>query len=112
MVKIRKQTKKIEIGVPQGSCLGPLLSSYIDNDLLFCLKHCQTNMYANDTSISFSTKNIDDLITTINKDLVFFDELFCGSKLSLDVVKTQAMVIGSKHKLSNLAIIIRIQESL
>ena len=48
----------------------------------------------------FSTKNIDDLITAINNDLASLEELLCGNRLSLNVLKAQAMMIGSKQKLS------------
>ena len=56
-------------------------------------------MNANDTTFSFSTKNIDDLVATINNDLTSLEEWPRGNKLSLNVVKTQTMMIGSKQKL-------------
>ena len=76
------ETQNIEIGVPQGSCLGPLLFFLFINDLPFALKRCQATMYADDTTVSFSTNNIDDLITTVNNDLKSLEEWLKGNKLS------------------------------
>ena len=55
-------------------------------------------MYADDTTISFSIKNIDDLITIINNDLTSLEQCLSGNKLSLNILKTQAMMIASKQK--------------
>ena len=52
-------------------------------------------MNADDTSISDASKNIGELNTIINWDLDFLNERLQGNKLSLNVIKTQAMVIGS-----------------
>ena len=65
----------------------PIFLQYI-NDVAFSLKHCQAIMYTDDTSISLSIKNIEDLINIVNNVVVPLEEL-CGSKLSLNVVQNQ-----------------------
>ena len=61
--------EEIHCGVPQGSCLGPLPFIVYISDLPFCLESSQVTMYADDTSISFTAKSVDDLNVTLNKDL-------------------------------------------
>ena len=59
-------------------------------------------MYSDDTSISYASKNIEVLIALLNRNLHCLSKWLQGNKLSLNVVKTQAMVIGSRPKLKKI----------
>ena len=107
--KINGHTSKIEnvnCGVPQGSCLGPLLFLIYINDLPCALQSTKVTMYADDTSISYSSKSIAEINEAVNSDLKRLQLWLEGNKLSLNVAKTQSMILGSssnlkKHHLDN-----------
>ena len=88
--------QSIEIGVPQGSCLGPLLFLLYINVLPFALSEVHATIYADDTTISYSSDNMEDLVAVVNSDLSRLNRWLQGNKLSLNVIKIQAMIIGSK----------------
>ena len=100
---VSSRIEEIHCGVPQGSCLRPLLFIVYINDLPFCLESCQVTMYADDSSISFFAKSVNDLNMTLNKELDSLRKWLQGNKLSLNVFKTKAMVIGSHPTLKKIS---------
>ena len=56
-------------------------------------------MYADDTSLSFVSNNSEDLNQFMNEDLNCLKDWLQGNKLSLNVLKTHEMVVGSRPKL-------------
>ena len=56
----------------------------------------QLTMYADDTSISYPYKDIKELDVTLNCESDSLKHWLLGNKLSLNVIKAQAMVIGSR----------------
>ena len=56
-------------------------------------------MYADDTAILFCSESIEETDAVVNAELACLEKWLQGNKLSLNVVKTQAMIIGSSQKL-------------
>ena len=88
----------IKVGVQQGSCLGPLLFLIFINDLPQAVQGSNISMYADDTSLCHRALNITQLNEAINNDLKQLDAWLQGNNLSLNVGKTQSMLITSKQK--------------
>ncbi len=95
---VSSDTKQIEVGVPQGSCLGPLLFFLYINDLPQAVQGSNVSMYADDTSLCHQASNMTQLNEAINSDVEQLDTWLQGNKLSLNVAKTQSMLITTKLK--------------
>ena len=88
----------VDFGVPQGSNLGPLLFLVFINDLPNCLSMGSARMFADDTNISVIGQSITDLEPVLNAELQNIREWLLSNRLSLNVAKTEFMIIGSRQK--------------
>ena len=91
-------TKSVNCGIPQGSCLGPLLFIIYVNDFERCLQGASPNMYADDTSITCSSADSDSLLRNINDEMTNIAEWMRLNKLSLNADKSEFMVIGHSRQ--------------
>ena len=65
-------------------------------------RHSDVNMYADDTSLSFSSKSIHLINECVNEDLGYLKSWLNANQLSLNVTKTQSLVIGGSKRLNDL----------
>ena len=86
---INTSYEDIICGVPQGSILGPLLFIIYVNDLCNVSKILEPIMFADDTNLFFSHKNIKELFQTVNSELEKVFQWFNANKLSLNKDKTK-----------------------
>ena len=86
----------VTCGVPQGSILGPLLFIIYINDLNVVSKLVTFIMFADDTNIFISGKNLDNITCTVNEELNIINEWFSANLLSLNIKKTNYILFGNK----------------
>ena len=86
----------LKCGIPQGSILDPLLFLIYINDLLECLNYANLS---DDASLTAAESTIDKIELAINRDLDCIKEWLSANKLSLNVRKTEFIVIGTNKKL-------------
>lgn len=88
----------ITCGVPQGSILGPLLFTIYINDIVNSSQILQMILFADDTNVFLSGRDILEVNTALNIELAKLSKWFKLNKLSLNISKTNAIIFKSKQK--------------
>ena len=81
----------IEIGVPQGSLLGPRLFATYVNDFPFCTKIGEIHLYADGTTAFVLCNTIDETVLALN---ILANEIadWCDeNRLTIHTGKTEAL---------------------
>ena len=91
----------ISIGVPQGSISGPLLFTLHNNDLPTVIKDSLLDLYADDAKLYCSHSDVCVVESLLQSDLNAMACWLCSSQLSLNIVKSSSMLIGSRQRIAN-----------
>lgn len=93
------KVRVVEQGVPQGSCLGPLLDTIFTNDLPTVLDKASISMFADDSTVYLAGTDIGDLNTKLQRELQLVVNWIRNNKLILNVSKTTCFVVGTPFSL-------------
>lgn len=88
--------ESINCGVPQGSILGPLLFLFYINDIDLISKNTFIVLFADDSNIFIQGKNLENMATILNGELIKFKDWLNANRLSLNIDKTHFMIFRPK----------------
>ena len=90
--------RQLNIGVPQGSVLGPILFLiYYVNDINMHVDIGACNLYADDTLVYCSANNINELQECTQKCVTAIKEWYDNNHLVINASKCSIMVVTTKQ---------------
>ena len=95
------QPASIKSGVPQGSILGPTLFLMFINDMHLYMEHCDTDYYADDTTVHTNGENEIAVQAKLQLDARNAELWSKQNKMHLNYNKTTCMLIGTRYRTPN-----------
>ena len=88
----------IDIGVPQGSVLGPTLFLLFINDINNYLGNATCNIYADDVLIYCNAPDVNSVNTKLQNSLLKIKEWYDRNMLHVNSTKTNSMLVTTKQR--------------
>ena len=67
------------------------------------MSHCEPRIYADDTHLTYADNNVGSIESCLSEDLLNVHTWLNANKLTLDMTKTEFMLIGSRQRLNTIA---------
>ena len=90
-----------EVGVPQGSNLGPLFFLIFYNDLPFSL-NCEIDAYADDSTMTATGENVEIIGEALTENCAKVSDWMKENRFKLNADKTHILTVGTSQRLSTL----------
>ena len=90
--------QNLDVGVPQGSVLGPILFTIFINDVTQYVAEGTCNLYADDTVVYFQGKSCADINTSLQICIDQLSVWYKNNNLSLNASKCEVMLISSQRR--------------
>ena len=93
---------QVEYGTLQGSCLGPLLFIIFTNDFHLTIKHANSLLFADDTTLYQCHRKLSYLKWIMEEELKSTMDWFRANQLTLNLSKTVCILFSPNPKITNI----------